>query len=97
MQPRIYNKIEGLKFLYQHPSKFDNVVIPAMTCLMKITVDLSVEILMIFVTFGQKDQMDAVFAFASLIVISNIDQFYLQSIQNQLKEELKSEAVDYTI
>ena len=81
MQPRIYNKIEGLKFLYQNPERFDSVFIPAITCLMKILVDLAVEILQIIVTFTTSDQMDIIFSFAALMVISTIDQIYLETIR----------------
>lgn len=41
--------------------------------------------------------MDIIFSFAALMVISTIDQIYLESIQNNLKEELYSESVNFTI
>ena len=40
MQPRIYQPIERLNFLYLHPEKFESVMIPGMICSMKLIVEV---------------------------------------------------------
>lgn len=93
MQPRIWQAIERLNYLFLHKDKFECVWIPAMICSMKLTVELSIEILQINTTFFIDDQLYVVMCFTALMTISFIDQLYYDSIHPPIKKQFESDEV----
>lgn len=51
MQPRILAAIQRLNFIYLHSDNFDGTTVPALICLMKLIVEVSIELLQIMCTF----------------------------------------------
>ena len=55
MQPRILAAIQRLNFIYLHSEHFDGTTVPAIICMMKLMVEVSIELLQIMTTFQIND------------------------------------------
>ena len=90
MQPKIGDSIERLFYLRDHPHKFDDIVMPYLICIMKMTVELSVEIVCLFNTSFYNDPVDVMMNYIALGCIANLDEVYYNTIRSPLKVQLES-------
>lgn len=77
-----------MEFVYNHPEKFESVIIPIMTCLLKFIVEFGTEVLQIYVAFCTEDNLNIVLSFTALTIISNTDELYFGSIVHPLKDTM---------
>ena len=45
MQPRVLAALQRLNFIYLHPENFEGTTVPALICLMKLIIEVSIEML----------------------------------------------------
>ena len=77
-----------MKFVYQYPEKFESIIIPVMTCLLKFIVEFGTEVLQIYVACSTEDNLQIVLNFTALTIISNTDELYFASIIHPLKNTM---------
>lgn len=85
MQPRIADAIERLFYLRDHPHKFDNIEMPYLICVMKMMVELNIEIICLFITSFYNEPVEVMMNYIALGCIANLDEVYYNTIRSPLK------------
>jgi len=89
MQPKIETVIERLKYVLQHPDRFETPIIPIYITLAKLLVELSIEVLQMFTIFFLNDTNFLIMCFAGFIALNNVDIEYFHSIESPLKHKIE--------
>ena len=87
-QPEIFDSINRIRFIANHPHKFERVSIPLTICFMKLFIDVSTETVSIIFTAVQNQVQDVIMNFIAMITISQVSQMYFNSLRSHLKDEL---------
>ena len=89
MQPMVDDGIERLIYLKNHPHRFDSIILPYMICIMKITIDLSTEIICLSTTALQNSPVDVLMNYIALGCISGLDELVYATIRSPLKDQME--------
>lgn len=69
-QPKLYDAIKRIEYIYYHPHKFDRITIPVVICLLKLFVELGAEVISLILTASFKNVQNVVINFISMLCIS---------------------------
>ena len=69
-QPEIIDSINRIRFIANHPHKFERIAVPISICFMKLFIDISVEAVSIIFTAAQTQVQDVIMNFIAMFTIS---------------------------
>ena len=89
MQPKIESVISRLKYVLDHPDRFDTPIIPIYITLAKLAVEFNIEVLQMYLIFYLNDCLFLIMCFAGYIALNNVDMEYFHSIESPLKHKIE--------
>jgi len=96
MQPGVFKSIECMKYLFTHSENFEQTFIPFCTCMMKLSVEICVEITNILTGFQLNDELWIIMCYTAICCISEMDEQYYEIADDKLKTRLEHE-LDYDL
>lgn len=83
--------LERLFYLKNHPHKFDSITMPFIICIMKLTMDLLIEVSCLSITALYNDPYDVLMNYIALGCISGLDELFYTTIRSPLKEQMEED------
>lgn len=77
-QPMILSSIKRLEYVLKHPEKFENMIFPLIFCIMKISIEVLIELCCIYATAFENFNVYTIMDFSALVVLNYFDMYYLQ-------------------
>ena len=97
MQPRVKSAIDRLSYLRSHIDRFETPALPIFICLLKLIVEVFVEIMQMSTIFFINDVLWMIMCFAAFTGISCIDGEYYASIKSPLKDKFEATNIELPI
>ena len=88
LQPGIYKSIDRMRYLFAHKHNFEQVFLPFMICLMRLSCELCIEITEVMCTYILNSELWMVMCYSALTCISYIDQQYFDIMDDKMKTKL---------
>lgn len=85
VQPQVLNSVQCMKYLYTHSKSFDNTFVPLIMILMKLIIELCVEVTGVLCSFTLNNDLWIVMCYITLNVVMNIDKWYFEMLDNAIK------------
>lgn len=81
-QPSLDAVFERVMYLYAHPERFENTFIPMMLCLMKFTMDISIQLSNVFCELSLNDELWIAMCFSAMACVSDVDKRYFDLMES---------------
>ena len=88
LEPEVRQGMNMLKYLSNHPNEFHGFIAPYLIAHMQIVSCIFTEIVNIILICGQTTSKDTITNFVALGAISEIDDYYFSSIDEQRIKEV---------